>query len=124
MTFLNIKSFFSIKGGKFKELNGPTFVIKWLSVSLVEKMDFSRLYYEQKRWIFGDFRQIKAKFLTLVVSQWHVSERCFIYYWRKCLYLVQPSNFLELRHMSLGYDKRKKFGQQVNFGDLGLKNSF
>ncbi len=36
-------------------------------------------------------------------------ERCFIYYWRKCLYLIQLSIFLQLRQVSLRYDKRQKF---------------
>ncbi len=44
------------------------------------------------------------------VTRVSAPERCFIYYWRKCLYLIQLSNFLELRQVSLRYDKRPKFG--------------
>jgi len=49
-------------------------------------------------------------FDTCRISVTRVSypKRCFIYYWRKCFYLVQPSNFLEVRHVSLRYDKHKK----------------
>ncbi len=37
-------------------------------------------------------------------------ERCFIYYRWKCLYLVQLSNFLELRHVLLRYYMCQKIG--------------
>ncbi len=51
-------------------------------------------------------------FVTCRISVTHVSApgRCYIYYWRKCLYLLQISNFLGLKHLSLRYNMYKKFG--------------
>jgi len=43
------------------------------------------------------------------VTRFSVPERCFISYQRKYLYLLQLSNFLELRHVSLRCAKRQKF---------------
>jgi hypothetical protein len=57
-------------------------------------------------------RGLKAKFLMLVVSQRHASklqkEVSFMTE-EKSLYLLQLSNFLELRYVSLRCDKHQKF---------------